>query len=153
MCHTAASYNLMLNSVNNPMLNVEADNPRMMNRRGTTPQRRLEIGQRLQQAIDSSRFKDDTQGHIAGKIGVKAQAVSYWVRGERLPGADNCIALAGLLNISLDWLLLGRGEMRSGKIDGTELVAIDAWPQHAKEVIRGMEVMYSDGSEENTNGG
>lgn len=116
----------------------------MMNRRGTTPQRRIEIGQRLQLAIDTSRYKNESQGFIGSKLGVKAQSVSYWIRGERLPGSDNCIALAGLLNISLDWLLLGRGEMRSGKIDGSELVAIDAWPHHAKEVIRGMEVMYNE---------
>jgi transcriptional regulator with XRE-family HTH domain len=147
----AASYNLMLNNVNNPMLKHEVDNPRMTNRRGTSPQRRIEIGQRLQMAIDSSpRYKDETQGAIAGKLGVRSQAVSLWLRGERLPGTDNCIALAGLLNISIDWLLLGRGEMRSGKIDGSELVAIDAWPPHAKDVIRGMEVMYNESDQEKT---
>lgn len=134
----------MLFDVNNHMLLVFKDNEGMANHRGTTDKRRREIGERLKTAHEHSRYKDLKQKEIAKRLGVKTQqSVSLWFRGERLPGADHLIDIADLFKISLDWLLLGKGDMRSGIIRG-DTVYIGSWPESAQSVIKGMAEIYED---------
>lgn len=57
------------------------------------------------------RVRGLSQEELADALGVSRQAVSKWERGESSPDTDNLIALAKLCNISLDALLLGRGEL------------------------------------------
>lgn len=52
-----------------------------------------------------------SQEAVAASLGVSRQAVSKWERAESSPDTDNLIALADLYHISLDALLLGRGEL------------------------------------------
>lgn len=57
------------------------------------------------------RARGLSQEELADSLGVSRQAVSKWERGESSPDTDNLIALARLCDISLDALLLGRGEL------------------------------------------
>lgn len=57
------------------------------------------------------RAKGLSQEELAGSLGVSRQAVSKWERGESSPDTDNLIALARLYGVSLDALLLGKGEL------------------------------------------
>lgn len=50
-----------------------------------------------------------SQEKLAEQIGVSRQAVSKWERGEASPDTDNLIALSKLYNISLDELIMGKG--------------------------------------------
>ena len=49
-----------------------------------------------------------TQADLADKMNVSYQAVSSWERDENLPDTINLIALASVLNVSLDWLVYNK---------------------------------------------
>ena len=65
----------------------------------------LEIANRL---VELRRTHGLSQEDLAAKLGVSRQAVSKWERAESSPDTDNLITLAGLYDLSLDELLLGR---------------------------------------------
>lgn len=65
----------------------------------------LEIAARL---VELRRARCLSQEDLADQLGVSRQAVSKWERGESSPDTDNLIALAGIYDVSLDALLLGR---------------------------------------------
>ncbi len=136
----------MLNHVNNPMLNYFADNSQM-NRRGTDTKTMEAIGQRIAEAWSKSKHSHLNQGEIGKKLGVKGQAVSLWVNGERLPGTQNCMELALLFGVCLDWMLLGKGKMKPDNVHG-EVVYIDGWPENAKGVVKGMAELYESAEPE-----
>lgn len=50
-----------------------------------------------------------TQKEVASALQISVQAVSYWESGSRKPSHDNCLSLASLYNVSIDYLL-GRDE-------------------------------------------
>lgn len=125
------------------MLNYFKDNPRMTNRRGTDTKTMEAIGARIAEAWSKSKHSRLNQVEIGAKLGVKGQAVSLWVNGERLPGTQNCIEIACLFGVSLDWMLLGKGKMKPENIQG-EAVYIDGWPDDAKSVVKGMSSVYNE---------
>lgn len=49
-----------------------------------------------------------TQEEVAEKINVSRQAVAKWENGDSQPDIDNCMALAGLYNVTLDHLVNGK---------------------------------------------
>ncbi|KIC16758.1 MULTISPECIES: helix-turn-helix domain-containing protein [unclassified Leisingera] len=51
-----------------------------------------------------------TQGQLARRIGVKKSTLSAWERDLSEPRANKLTMLAGLLNVSMSWLLTGEGE-------------------------------------------
>lgn len=117
----------------------------VMNHRGIDDKRRKEICGRLTIAISRHpKYRTFKQGQLATLLHVKAQSVSLWLNGERLPSVEHCIAWADVLKISLDWLLLGIGEMRLSPTVKGETVVIGAWPDHAKDVVRGMAMIFDD---------
>ncbi|MCZ7646682.1 MAG: helix-turn-helix domain-containing protein [Planctomycetota bacterium] len=65
-----------------------------------------DLGQRIRVQREKCRLK---QGDIARALGITAQAVSKWERGENAPDIAVLVDLAKLLNVTTDWLL-GRGE-------------------------------------------
>lgn len=68
----------------------------------------LTISERL---VELRRQRGLSQEALADSLGVSRQAVSKWERAEASPDTDNLIALANLYGISLDALLLGKGEL------------------------------------------
>lgn len=46
-----------------------------------------------------------TQEEVAEKINVSRQAIAKWEKGESVPDINNCTALAGLFQVSLDDLV------------------------------------------------
>lgn len=51
-----------------------------------------------------------TQGQLARRLGVKKSTLSAWERDLSEPRANKLSMLAGLLNVSMSWLLTGEGE-------------------------------------------
>lgn len=51
-----------------------------------------------------------TQEQLAQKLGIDRRIVSRWEKGQ-LPSTDKLMVVATALQVSLDWLLLGRGQM------------------------------------------
>lgn len=63
------------------------------------------IGERLRQARGA-----ETQLDFAARTGLKQQTISRCERGET-PSTAVLVALAEVTNLSIDWLLFGRGGM------------------------------------------
>ena len=51
---------------------------------------------------------------LAISIGVDESAISRWRRG-RPPSIENVVKLCDVLDLSVDWLLTGRGEMQAAR--------------------------------------
>ncbi|WP_089994707.1 helix-turn-helix domain-containing protein [Cognatiyoonia koreensis] len=58
-----------------------------------------------------------TQGELAERLGVKLAVLEAWEQDLKEPRANRLQMLAGMLNISLSWLLTGQGEGPEGPPD------------------------------------
>ena len=70
----------------------------------------VEWGDRLDMALRSRRV--GKLYALAVEIGVDDSAISRWRRSDSI-SIRNAIALCNALDVSLDWLMTGRGEMES----------------------------------------
>ena len=62
-----------------------------------------------------------SQAQLAKRIGVKKSTVLAWEEDMSEPRANRLVMLAGLLNVSVMWLITGEGEGMSGPVgDGPE---------------------------------
>lgn len=68
---------------------------------------RATFGDRLAAAREAA---DLTQKELAKRIGVKAKTIAAWENDLSEPRANRLQMLAGLLNVSLMWLLNGGGD-------------------------------------------
>ena len=68
---------------------------------------RATFGDRLAAAREAASL---TQKGLAKRLGVKAKTISAWENDVTEPRANRLQMLAGLLNVSLMWLLNGEGE-------------------------------------------
>lgn len=66
---------------------------------------RSAFGGRLKAAIARSGLN---QSAVAAQVGQPRSRVSEWVRGQRVPGVRDVMAMAGVLGVSLDWLVAGQ---------------------------------------------
>ena len=63
------------------------------------------MGPRLRVARENA---DLTQDELAGRVGVMTRSVKAWESGKAVPRANRLQMLAGILGVSLSWLLEGR---------------------------------------------
>ncbi|MBY5412952.1 helix-turn-helix transcriptional regulator [Rhizobium leguminosarum] len=90
-------------------------------------------GKRIREAISRGKFRKvhalaAELNVSAAELNVSVAAVSRWQNGGHTSLESAC-ALARLLDVSLDWLLLGRGTMdghRNSAISATELLWVMA---------------------------
>lgn len=78
-------------------------------------------GSRIRQAISQGKIRKVHA--LAAELNVSVAAVSRWQNGGHI-SLENISQLACLLDVSLDWLLLGRGTMnwhRDSTVSATEL--------------------------------
>lgn len=81
-------------------------------------------GRRLR---DARKRAGLTQVRLAKELGVAEGAVNAWERDQRLPETANLMRLAELLDVSTDYLLLGRAPAGIEEIvDGLEDLLADA---------------------------
>jgi transcriptional regulator with XRE-family HTH domain len=64
-----------------------------------------------------------TQGDLAKRLGVKTVTLEAWEQDLKEPRANRLQMLAGMLNISLSWLLTGQGEGPDGPMEDEPLEA------------------------------
>ena len=76
------------------------------------------MGGRIAQARDTL---DLTTAQLARRMGVKTSTLAQWEADRSEPRANRLVMLAGLLNVSPAWLLIGRGEAPSADADGAIL--------------------------------
>ncbi len=71
-----------------------------------------EFAKNLKELQSEKGFK--TQHEFAKYIGVSKSFISVLLLGEKLPSMDTAIELCKKFNVSLDWLMTGRGSKRPG---------------------------------------
>ncbi len=78
------------------------------------------FGDRLSAARDALGMDQRT---LASRLGVKLSTIQRWEDDQSEPRANRLIMLAGVLNVSMRWLLTGQGEGVDGPDDVTALSA------------------------------
>ena len=78
------------------------------------------FGDRLAAAREQAGL---TQAALAGKLGVKAATLSAWENDLKEPRANRLQMLAGMLNVSLSWLMTGMGDGPEGPEQSQPLTA------------------------------
>lgn len=73
------------------------------------------FGDRL---ADARGALDMTQKELAHRIGVRTETLDNWENDLSEPRASRLNILAGLLNVSLRWLMTGEGEGLPNPLDG-----------------------------------
>jgi transcriptional regulator with XRE-family HTH domain len=76
------------------------------------------MGGRIAQARDSLNL---TTAQLARRMGVKTATLAQWEADRSEPRANRLMTLAGVLNVSPAWLLMGRGEAPSADSDAAVL--------------------------------
>jgi transcriptional regulator with XRE-family HTH domain len=57
-------------------------------------------------------------GDVAKKVGVSRSSFYKWLAGQFEPSLSQLVTFCSITNVTLDWLISGRGEMRPGEIAG-----------------------------------
>lgn len=86
---------------------------------------KLQFSLRLNEVMDESPLGIPVKGSgrqmvVAKMFGVGQKAARKWMEGEGFPEMEKCIQIAKKLNVSLEWLLTGRGDKRV--LDNSDLV-------------------------------
>jgi len=76
------------------------------------------FGDRMAGAREAVGLSQET---LAKRLGVKLKTIRAWENDLSEPRANKLQMLAGLLNVSLMWLLTGEGDGLDGPGEGTEL--------------------------------
>lgn len=76
------------------------------------------FGDRLAGAREAAKM---TQEDFARRLGVKLKTVAGWEDDLREPRANKLQMMAGMLNVSIMWLLTGRGEGLDAPVENTAL--------------------------------
>jgi transcriptional regulator with XRE-family HTH domain len=99
------------------------------------------LGDRLRSAREKSGL---SAKQVADRLGVKPQSVSAWEHDQREPRANKLHMLAGILNVSMTWLLEGSGKgpkVRSVELELEELsTQITALCGQLQQASRDLEV-------------
>lgn len=74
----------------------------------------MSMGKRI---CDARKNKGYTQEYVASQLGVSRQAVFKWEKEQTCPDTSNLIALAELLDTSVDYLARGKQETKAGSCD------------------------------------
>lgn len=66
----------------------------------------MEFGDRLREARQGKELSQEQLGEKLGKVA--KQAISHWENGHHFPSIQQLVQIAAILNVSFDWLLLGK---------------------------------------------
>lgn len=76
---------------------------------------------RLKQSLSEAGIPEWGAGvRLAKMAKVTPKACSKWLNGESMPGGAKMLALASALNVRVEWLEYGRGEMRESPVAATD---------------------------------
>lgn len=75
------------------------------------------FGDRLARARESVGL---SQGDLAHRMGIRLQTVRNWEEDRAEPRANRLQMLAGMLNVSMVWLMSGEGEAPAGERPGAD---------------------------------
>jgi transcriptional regulator with XRE-family HTH domain len=92
------------------------------------------VSARLRTAMETKRRRKLFA--FSHEIGVSPSTVTRWLQGQPI-SSDNLVRLAEALDISIDWLLMGKGDMSPTALPASnELDALRRLPPDAKAALR-----------------
>ncbi len=105
------------------------------------------LGDRITAAREAAGL---TQEALAKRLGVKQRTILEWEDDMSEPRANRVSMLAGVLNVSLRWLLTGIGEdlvmpYPQGEVTLEEVAAVRAKLADSLELLSNMEARLRDG--------
>jgi phage repressor protein C with HTH and peptisase S24 domain len=88
---------------------------------------RKAFSERLKEALEANNAKMWGVGaRLAKFTGVTPKAASKWLNGEAIPSGAKMFALAAGLNVRIEWLEYGRGDMREPSPDAIKSIDISS---------------------------
>lgn len=81
---------------------------------------------------------DMTQAELARRLGVRLKTLRAWEDDMGEPRANRLSMLAGMLNVSMMWLINGQGEGIDQPVEG------DALPASAKDILGELKELRAD---------
>lgn len=86
----------------------------------------MEFKDRLRYLIDNVEVnnKKVSSYRIGKESGVSRVSYENYMSGEQIPTIDKAIIIAQYFNVSISWLLTGKGEIRVADNDSNEVIAI-----------------------------
>lgn len=81
------------------------------------------FGDRVAGARDAAGM---TQAQLARRLGIKKATLAGWEQDMSEPRANRLSMMAGVLNVSIMWLLIGEGDGAALPVDGEEAPQADA---------------------------
>ena len=85
-----------------------------------------------------------TQTQIANQMGVKVSTIDKWERGSASPRSNRLTALAGILGVSLSWLIVGYGNEPTATDDLDEIkVALGRVRAQLTDTLNEVEVLVA----------
>ncbi len=82
-----------------------------------------ELGQRIVEAREALGL---STAQLARRLAVRTATLSGWEAGRAEPRANKLMMIAGVLNVSLSWLLTGRGESPAEHSSEAEIAHLKA---------------------------
>jgi len=100
-----------------------------------------DVGTRIADArVRSGR----TQTEVANQLGVKVSTVDKWERGTASPRSNRLTALAGILGVSLSWLIVGYGNEPTATDDLEEIkVALSRVQARLTDTLNEVDVLVA----------
>ncbi|MBT8152966.1 helix-turn-helix domain-containing protein [Epibacterium ulvae] len=92
------------------------------------------LGDRIAAARDAANM---TQAQLARRLGVKKATLVGWEQDLSEPRANRTSMMAGILNVSIMWLMTGEGE-------GTSSPEDDSAPQNLRDLLRDLRQLRSE---------
>lgn len=80
------------------------------------------IGARLAEARSAAGL---SRRAIADRIGVKESTIAKWEAGDTSPRGHRVSKLAGILGVSISWILMGRGVEPTGGVSDIDQIRVE----------------------------
>ncbi len=84
---------------------------------------------------------------LANAIGVEESTISRWLSGGNIK-VSHLVSLCNYLDISLDWLIMGRGTPALHKFDEKESIRLKQLPENIREDISSLIKNLSEAAEQ-----
>jgi transcriptional regulator with XRE-family HTH domain len=92
----------------------------------------MSIGQRLNDTIKAQNI---TQTALAGRMGVTRQTVNKWVGDAVDMSLKTALQLCEILDVSADWLLMGKDRPQAAQPSGDTMMAKDLQIQYLEQAL------------------
>lgn len=79
----------------------------------------VDIGARLREARDAAGV---SRVQLADQLGVRESTITKWESGQTSPRGHRVSKLAGMLGVSISWVLMGHGAEPIGQVDDVEQI-------------------------------